>query len=650
MKPVSILIAGAALAPTFQPLLANEITWSGGAGGSWDWSVAANWGGAAPETNNNSILHFAGDGTPTGGNTWNNLGWWNTFHGIVFDSGAATFILHGDTPILAPNGNDDQALPSTIRNAGASPHYVAFSSLVLRGTTVDAAEGNITFSSDIATTWIDPSPLGGAVKVTGGAGKSVSFNGVIADGTGNSGAIIQEGPTVLKLAGNNTFSGGVLAADGVVEVQNNNSLGTGTVEVRSGAWLSLQEGTKVSNLVALAGGTIGWHFKTGAGSYNGEVVLDSDSKVGLANYYGFGSSSGTIQGVISGGGSLTVDTLDRGGIANSGGLLFLTADNTYTGATSIQGAKVFVNGSTHADSSVTVTGGGQLGGNGVVHGTAEVTSGSHISPGATDFTLATLSFGNGLTLDSGSDFYLDINTDNSASDKLAVTGNLTLTGSNLGVTNLGTADPASGAVFTLATYTGTLTGTFASLPEGSSVTIGGHNYTLKYADGGKKIKLTAPVTGSPYTTWAQTNITAIQPGADATPAGDPDKDGATNLAEFAFRGNPLAGGNTGSSTLFVADSSDAGTDKELILTVAIRKGNVAPFSGTPLAHQVDGLSYAIHGSLILSGAGAAVSEVTPVTSGLPDLSGDPAYEYRSFSLDASNGLAGKGFLRAVVTN
>ena len=42
------------------------------------------------------------------------------------------------------------------------------------------------------------------------------------------------------------------------------------------------------------------------------------------------------------------------------------------------------------------------------------------------------------------------------------------------------------------------------------------------------------------------------------------------------------------------------------------------------------------------------SEVTPLTAGLPDLSGDLDYEYRSFSLGGSNGLSGKGFLRAKV--
>lgn len=100
--------------------------------------------------------------------------------------------------------------------------------------------------------------------------------------------------------------------------------------------------------------------------------------------------------------------------------------------------------------------------------------------------------------------------------------------------------------------------------------------------------------------------------------------------------------------MFTEDSSDVGTERELVLTVAIRKGNAAAFAGNPLQLAVDGVTYSIEGSTDLAGFGAAVNEVTPLTAGLPDLSGDLDYEYRSFSLGGSNGLPGKGFLRAKV--
>jgi autotransporter-associated beta strand protein len=160
--------------------------------------------------------------------------------------------------------------------------------------------------------------------------------------------------------------------------------------------------------------------------------------------------------------------------------------------------------------------------------------------------------------------------------------------------------------------------------------------------------LTGPA-ADPFTSWAQANITAIDPLADATPGGDPDGDGVENLAEFAFRGDPLSGADQGMIRTFVEDGGDPDSAKELILTLAIRTGNAAPFSGSPLQLASDGVTYTIEGSLDLTTFTAAVTEVSPpVTTGLPDLSGDPSYEYRSFSLDASNGLSGRGFLRAVV--
>jgi uncharacterized repeat protein (TIGR02543 family) len=48
------------------------------------------------------------------------------------------------------------------------------------------------------------------------------------------------------------------------------------------------------------------------------------------------------------------------------------------------------------------------------------------------------------------------------------------------------------------------------------------------------------IAGSNYASWAATNITAIDPLADATPAGDADNDGLSNLMEYALGKNPLA--------------------------------------------------------------------------------------------------------------
>lgn len=147
-----------------------------------------------------------------------------------------------------------------------------------------------------------------------------------------------------------------------------------------------------------------------------------------------------------------------------------------------------------------------------------------------------------------------------------------------------------------------------------------------------------PVTD--FESWAQAAVTARSPAADATAEGDPDGDGETNLAEFAFRGDPLEGSDHGLRR--------ATTENELVLTLAVRRANGAPFTGSPLRLAVDGVTYFIEGGADLASFGGVVVEVPPQSVGLPDLASDPDYEYRSFRLATSVGLSGRGFLRARV--
>ena len=152
--------------------------------------------------------------------------------------------------------------------------------------------------------------------------------------------------------------------------------------------------------------------------------------------------------------------------------------------------------------------------------------------------------------------------------------------------------------------------------------------------------------GTPYDNWidsffpGETDLNIIDPEAD------PDGDGQANKFEFAFGGIPNDASSGAIICQVMADSdADADSDAELLLTVAVRSGAPA-FSGAPSpTSEHDGCTYTIQGSLDLQDFTSNVTVVpTAVTTGLPAL---PAgYEYRSFSLDASNGLTGKGFLRA----
>ena len=167
--------------------------------------------------------------------------------------------------------------------------------------------------------------------------------------------------------------------------------------------------------------------------------------------------------------------------------------------------------------------------------------------------------------------------------------------------------------------------------------------------------LVAASVASAYNTWAAAKGLTGLPGSSTDPAkdADPDNDGRNNLGEFAFNGDPLSGSDNGKVFALTEDSDfvgDPSNAKELILTVAVRSGTPV-FTGSPLSaiHVSDGITYSIEGSLDLAGFPTAVNVVpTPLTIDLP--AAGEGYEYRSFSLDGSNGLTGKGFLRAKVTS
>ncbi len=156
---------------------------------------------------------------------------------------------------------------------------------------------------------------------------------------------------------------------------------------------------------------------------------------------------------------------------------------------------------------------------------------------------------------------------------------------------------------------------------------------------------TGPV--DPFATWALANGLDGTPGKESSAADDPDKDGTTNFDEYAFAGNPLSGGSNGLVAVSTVDTT-ADSQRELVITFAVRAG--ASFSGSPSpAASIDGIDYAVQGSLDLSLFTATVEGPLAATVIPPSFPASPpaGYDYVSFRLGGSNGLPGKGFLRAV---
>jgi len=325
-------------------------------------------------------------------------------------------------------------------------------------------------------------------------------------------------------------------------------------------------------------------------------------------------------------------------IVDATGTTTLTGTNIFTGTTTVNGGKLLINGnSSAATGAVAINGTSTLGGTGSVGGAITVASTATLDPGVTTGTLTAT--GNATVAGT-----LAIQLNGSSADQLAVTGTLDISTATLAISPIGIG--ATQSAYIIAKY-GTLSGAaFANvsgLPSG---------YTLNYAynDGvsTNNIALVGPVTSTPYSTWAGTTYGLT--GGDALPGADSDGDGVKNIVEFALNGNPTSGSNNGLTSTLIQDAS-APAGNELTYTLAVRDG--ATFSsgaGGSQTATVDGVIYTIQGSLDLSGFTSAVSVIgsaSDTAAGLPSLAGT-AWEYRTFKLDASEGLGGKGFLRVKI--
>ncbi|MEM8623610.1 MAG: hypothetical protein AAGG47_08810, partial [Pseudomonadota bacterium] len=279
---------------------------------------------------------------------------------------------------------------------------------------------------------------------------------------------------------------------------------------------------------------------------------------------------------------------------------------------------------------------GTLGGSGILEGDLVIDAGATIAPGSSPGKFEAES-----TTINGSYAY---EVDGTTADLLVVNGDLTLgAGSTLDVSTLGGG--ATAATYVVATYTGSLTGTFAGGENGVPA---GYSVAYNHPGGtGNQIALVSAVAPDPYDTW----IESFYPGeTDPNIIGktaDPDNDGQSNKLEFAHGGAPNNPSDRARVFTLVADSDgDVDSDPELLLTVAVRSGTPA-FAGTPSpTASHDGCTYTIEGSTDLT---TFTSPVTPVGTVATGLATAPAgYEYRTFSLDGTTDTIKNGQLRSVV--
>ncbi|WP_341404576.1 beta strand repeat-containing protein [Luteolibacter soli] len=337
------------------------------------------------------------------------------------------------------------------------------------------------------------------------------------------------------------------------------------------------------------------------------------------------------------------------------GKLAIGGAATYTGNTFVNAGTLLVNGTLTGSPLVKVNRGGALGGTGSV--TAPVTVNGSIAPGTSVGTLTT----GPVTFNAGSTLAIELNTYAGTSDKL-VTSGITTGGSmvNLTLTDVGgDVTLANGTKFTLVDYAGTWSGTdlltYAGFPleNHTTIALGANTYFVDYADAAVDgTALTLTVTGAPvltpYLVWSDSFALQLPNPADRQPTADPDKDGKPNSFEFALDGNPASFTNAGKISVSTLDSNDAGSDRELSVTLAVRNGAVlATQPDGSVTLTVDDIVYTIQGSQNLVDWNEAISEVTPPTPLVP--AANIGWTARTFQVTDSNGLPSRRFLQVSVT-
>ena len=332
--------------------------------------------------------------------------------------------LNGSTPAVYGDGD-----LVTFNDTGSdNPPIDLTTTLQPASVWVDAAE-NYTFSGPgqiSGTTTLVKTNTGTLMLLTAntysgsttiGQGTLQLGNGAVAGSVGTN--VVQDfGSLVLDLPGNNSFANAVS--------------GPGSLTQAGAGVLTLTASNSYTGGTTISAGTLqlntgGW-FGNGAVTDNGMLVFNS-------------AANSTVSSTITGSGKLAL---------TGGGAVALTANNLYSGGTTVSNGLLLVNntaGSGVGSGPVTVSNGGGLGGSGAITGVVVVNSGGSFSPGN---PAGTLTVNDNFTANSGAILNFTLGTNG---DEAVVNGNLNLSGT-LNITGGGGFTTAT---YTLFTYSGTLT-------------------------------------------------------------------------------------------------------------------------------------------------------------------------------------------------
>ncbi len=380
-----------------------------------------------------------------------------TVTGAINISGVGTFTVTGDgssTNQFVTSGNTVTVASGSTLNLAVGVSGTGFtevgadlsSTVELSGTARNLEQTLTDSSGTLLLAKTAAFAADGSSIAPGGVGLIIG-NGAATPGS----AVVRD--SVLPVAGGNNWQlGGISTVGSGVNVS---ILQDGVLDL-NGHVDRIDSLTMSGGTVTLGGGTL---FMDGQAVFN-PASLGTTSVIegGTLNL----DSLTQFFTVNTGANALISATIPNGGVDKLGtGPLTLTANNTYTGPTTIGAGTLFVNG-TQGTSPVTVQSGGTLSGNGTV-GPLTVNSGGTVAPLTVTGGPSLLSVQGGATLQSGAIFNAVLNstTPGSGFSVLSVTGaGVIQAGDTLNVT-VNNAFPA-GTTFQVI-QAGSLSGTFTSL-------------------------------------------------------------------------------------------------------------------------------------------------------------------------------------------
>ena len=367
----------------------------------------------------------------------------------------------------------------TLTNIGATTATAAFNGFLTNQT--DTVSANIILAPTSGTTM---NFYGQAV------GSNFIFSGNISETSTTRINLNQSG--IFTFSGSNSFTGGVNAVNGgiTVNVNNNNALGTGPLQIGNGSvgtgyTVKNTSGSQVTVANAMSimttNATPTINFDGGAGlTISGTTTLSATNNV--TDTFAV-TNTVTLGGVVKNG-------LGANGLTKAGtGTLILSGSNTYTGATTVSLGTLLVNntaGSGLGSGNATVNG-GTLGGSGKFTGSVTVNANGTLAPGASIESLAS----GAVTLNDLSTFGYEVDSSVATSvggdlqvvsGGLSLNGTVTLTLANIDATPVSFAD---GTTFTLLNYNGAWNNglfTYNSnlLSDGETFAFNGQSWEIDY--------------------------------------------------------------------------------------------------------------------------------------------------------------------------